>query len=293
MATDSRKAVVAVIGAGNMGSAFIEGLVAAGYPPGRIVATDVRRERLSDPASRLRVRTATDNAAAARSAGAVVLAVKPQIIDRVLADLAGAVGHRPLVISFAAGVPTALIERSLGRGVAVVRAMPNLPVSVGRGATAIAPGRNASRAAVRLARTLLGRVGVVVDVEEDQMDAVTGLSGTGPMYVFIIIEALADAGVRVGLDRDVATSLSVQTVLGAAEMVARSGRHPIHLKDMVTSPGGTAITALHSMERTGLRAVLMDAVQAAAERSAELGRAHPSSSAATEGPAAGNDRRPR
>lgn len=272
MAARANRNGVAVIGAGNMGSAFLEGLVASGYRPGAIIASDVSRERLAAARSSLGVRTTASNEAAARSAGIVVVAVKPQIIERVLADLSGAVGHRPVVISFAAGVPTAAIEDALGRGVSVVRAMPNLPAAVGCGATAVAAGRRARRSALRTARALLGRVGVVVDVDEDQMDAVTGLSGTGPMYVFIIIEALADAGVRVGLHRDVATRLSIQTVLGAAELVARSGKHPIHLKDMVTSPGGTAITALHSMERTGLRAVLMDAVQAATERSAELGR---------------------
>jgi pyrroline-5-carboxylate reductase len=255
-----------------MGAAFLAGLVGSGYSRRRVIATDVRAERLVEVGAKFGVRTMRDNAAAVREAAIVVLAVKPQVIRLALDEIAPATKHRPLVISFAAGVPLAVIERVLQQGTPIVRAMPNLPAEVGRGATAIACGVRVGAGARRRARALLERVGVVVDVEEEQMDAVTGLSGTGPMYVFIIIEALADAGVRVGLHREIAMKLALQTVLGAATLVERSGRHPIYLKDLVTSPGGTAIAALHSMERTGLRAVLMDAVQAATERSTELGR---------------------
>jgi pyrroline-5-carboxylate reductase len=263
---------IAIVGTGNMGAAFLAGLLESGYPRRNVVATDVRPERLVELRERFRVRTTRDNAAAVRRADVVVLAVKPQVIRSTLEALAPATAHRPLIVSFAAGVPAGAIEQLVAPGTPVVRAMPNLPAEVGRGSTAIAPGRKAGPGALRRARRLLERVGVVVDVAEEQMDAVTGLSGTGPMYVFIIIDALADAGVRVGLHRDIARKLALQTVLGAAELVERSGLHPIYLKDLVTSPGGTAIAALHSMERTGLRAVLMDAVQAATERSAELGK---------------------
>ncbi|MBI5501321.1 MAG: pyrroline-5-carboxylate reductase [Deltaproteobacteria bacterium] len=263
---------IAIIGTGNMGTAFLAGLVGSGYPKGRVTATDVRPERLAEVRAKYGVRVGRDNVAAVHAASTVVLAVKPQVMRATLEAIAPATTHRPLVISFAAGVPLAAIEQLLAPGTPVIRAMPNLPAEVGGGATAVAPGRRAGRGAVRRARTLLERVGVVVEVAEDQMDAVTGLSGTGPMYVFIIIEALADAGVRVGLHRETAMKLALQTVLGAAELVRRSGRHPIYLKDLVTSPGGTAIAALHSLERTGMRAVLMDAVQAATERSAELGK---------------------
>jgi pyrroline-5-carboxylate reductase len=190
----------------------------------------------------------------------------------VLAELAGQLKPSALIVSIAAGYPTGLIEQLLGGKPRVVRAMPNIAAMVGQAATAICAGRWARRKDLKLASRLFETCGTCTGVDESLMDAVTGLSGTGPMYVFIIIEALSDAGVKVGLGRQQATALAIQTVLGAARMVRDTGQHPIFLKDLVTSPGGTAINALYSMEKTGLRAVLMDAVEAATRRSAELGK---------------------
>lgn len=264
---------IAVIGAGNMGQALLEGLVESGQVrPSRICASDRRKERLAGLKKRLRICTESRNTTAVKNADVVILAVKPQIIDKVLAELEPALPADCLLISIAAGFPTGLIERLAGGKRRVVRAMPNIAATVRMAATAICTGKHARKADMKLARRIFETCGTVTEVDESLMDAVTGLSGTGPMYIFIIIEALSDAGVRVGLGREQATQLAIQTVLGAGEMVRTTGRHPIFLKDMVTSPGGTAINALYSLEKTGLRADLMDAVEAATRRSAELGK---------------------
>ncbi len=264
---------IACVGAGNMGQAMLQGLVGSrSVAPSKITASDRDRQRLRRLHSELKVRTASDNRKAVAGADTVLLAVKPQILDRVLAEIREPLAAEALVISVAAGIPTAKIEGLLGGKPRVVRAMPNIAATVGASATAICPGRWARRNDMRLATRLFETCGRCTEVEENLMDAVTGLSGTGPMYVFIIIEALSDAGVKVGLGREKATELAIQTVVGAAQMVQQTGRHPIFLKDLVTSPGGTAINALYSMEKTGLRAVLMDAVEVATRRSRELGR---------------------
>jgi len=264
---------IAVIGAGNMGSALIKGLVGSkAAAPGSVIAADTNKMRLSEVKQEFKVKTMTGNAEAVRRADVVVLAVKPQILDKVLAEIKKNLKQDALVLSMAAGYPTTLIEQLLGGKPRVVRAMPNIAAAVGMAATALCRGKHARKKEYDLARAMFLCCGTVVEVEESLMDAVTGLSGTGPMYVFIIIEALSDAGVKVGLGRHIATRLAVQTVLGAAKMVEKTGKHPIFLKDLVTSPGGTAINALYSMEKTGLRAVIMDAVEAATTRSRELGR---------------------
>ncbi|MGQ0537064.1 MAG: pyrroline-5-carboxylate reductase [Methanobacteriota archaeon] len=263
---------IAVIGAGNMGTALVRGMLKAHWcRPGNIMATGPHEEKIAWLTRELKVTTSTVNGEAVRWADTVILGVKPQIIDRVLDEIRPAIQSGTLVVSIAAGVTTAHIESKLPPGTAVVRSMPNVAVTVEFGATAICPGKSATGKDLEVARKIFEAVGVVVDVSEELMDAVTGLSGTGPMYIFQIIEGLSDAGVRVGLSRDVSNRLTVQTVLGAAKMVQESGKHPGYLKDLVTSPGGTAIAALHSLERNGLRALLMDAVQAATHRSAELG----------------------
>lgn len=263
---------IAVLGAGHMGGALLRGMVKAHWAnPQRLVATAPRKERLDHLAQDLGIRTTTDNREAAEEADVIVLGVKPQILRRVLDEIQPVVTRRKLVVSIAAGVATDTIEAALQAGVPVVRTMPNVPVTVDAGATAMCRGIHATEEHVRMARAIFESVGTVVEVEEYLMDAVTGLSGTGPMYIFQILEGLCDAGVKVGLSRHVATELAVQTVLGAAKMAKESGKHPGVLKDMVTSPGGTAITALHTMERNGLRALLIDAVEAATKRSAELG----------------------
>jgi pyrroline-5-carboxylate reductase len=264
---------IACLGAGNMGAALLRGLARSGaVRSGRLRAADVKPACLEKLAGELHLRAFADNRAAVEGADVVILAVKPQVLDRVLPLLRGHLEPGALLVSIAAGFPTGLIESLVGGRPQVVRAMPNIAASVRMGATAIAAGAYARRADVALSRALFETCGTVTEVEESLMDAVTGLSGTGPMYVFIIIEALADAGVRMGLSRKQATELATQTVLGAAHMVQETGQHPIFLKDLVTSPGGTAINALYSMEKTGLRAVLMDAVEVATRRSRELGR---------------------
>ncbi len=263
---------MACIGVGNMGRALLRGMVTSGaVVPSRVFASDRNKQRLAELKRELKIHTSSDNREATRRADVVILAVKPQILHKVLDELAGQVQKQALFVSIAAGYPTGLIEQTLGDKTRVIRAMPNIAAMVGQAATAICAGRWAKKSDIRVATKLFETCGTCTTVDESLMDAVTGLSGTGPMYVFIIIEALSDAGVKVGLSRQQATALAIQTVSGAARMVKETGKHPIFLKDLVTSPGGTAINALYSMEKTGLRADLMDAVEAATRRSRELG----------------------
>lgn len=267
-----RNQKIAVLGAGNMGRALLRGMLKAdGVAPANVVATTRSADRAKALGQELGIHAHTDNVKAAAWADVIVLGVKPQILPQILDEIRPGVPSGRLVISIAAGVPTDVMEAALP-GASVVRAMPNLPVLVDAGATAYCFGRHAERAHESVVRSIFESVGTAVAVDEYLMDAVTGLSGTGPMYVFQFIEGLSDAGVKVGLSREVANQLVIQTVLGAAKMAAQTREHPAQLKDRVTSPGGTAITALHSMERSGLRATLIDAVEAATNRSAELGR---------------------
>jgi pyrroline-5-carboxylate reductase len=263
---------LAVIGAGNMAEALVRGVLRAGLlAPGAIAASDVVPERLRLFRDQFGIATDTDNAAIAAKADLVLLAVKPQVMGQVLQGLAPAVEGQ-LLISIAAGVPTHYIEARFPRAVRVVRVMPNTPALVLEGASALCAGSHATSEDLATARAIFEAVGRAVVLEESGLDAVTGLSGSGPAYVFVIIETLADAGVRVGLSRDVAQLLAAQTVLGSARMVLETGKHPAALKDMVTSPGGTTIAGLHALESGALRAALLDAVRAATERSRELGR---------------------
>lgn len=266
---------IAVLGAGNMGTALLRGILASGWGRRRrLVASHPKAAKAAALRKELRVRVVPSNLEAARSAGIVILAVKPQILEPVLEEIAPAISRDRLVISIAAGFPTARIEALVAERVPVVRAMPNVAAMVRLSATVLCAGRHAMAARVAEARKIFESIGLVVELPEYQLDAVTGLSGSGPMYVFQIIEGLSDAGVRVGLSRDVAAALTVQTVLGAAKMAEVMKIHPAVMKDMVTSPGGTAIAALHSLERNRLRAILMDAVEAATARSKELGQTH-------------------
>ena len=264
---------IAFIGSGNMAGALIKGLIHAGAcQPSEIMAVDVRASRLEEvAAAHPGLRTTDDLAVALAWAEVVVLSVKPQVFDRVLPVVSGALRPDALVISIAAGVPLAAIEARLPQGARVVRTMPNTPALVDEGATALSRGRHATDDDMDVARRIFDAVGVSVVVDEVLLDAVTGLSGSGPAYVFLIIEALADAGVKVGLHRADAQLLAATTVLGAARLLLDTGEHPGRLKDMVTSPGGTAIAGLHTLEAGGLRTTLIDAVEAATERSAELG----------------------
>ncbi len=272
MTKDGLGKKIAFLGAGNMAGALVRGLVAAGAAsPDEILCTDVRQERLDELAKRHGVRTSSDNAESARWADVVVLATKPQVFDRLLPDVARGVRSDALVVSIAAGVPISIIEAKLPPGTRVVRTMPNTPCLVDAGATALAAGTHATAADVALARRIFAAVGVTVVLDESLLDAVTGLSGSGPAYMFLIIEALSDAGVKVGLHRDSAQLLAAQTVLGSAKLLLETGEHPGRLKDMVTSPGGTAIAGLHTLEAGGLRTTLINAVETATARSKQLG----------------------
>jgi pyrroline-5-carboxylate reductase len=260
------------LGAGNMAAALIKGLLHGRVLAAeRIVASDVKSERLEQLHAAHGIRTTTDNHALLRESDVVVLAVKPQVIDKVLTEIGADVRPDQLVVSVAAGVPIEALEGRLPRGSRVVRAMPNTPATVQAGATAVAGGAHASAEDLRIARELFEAVGRVVVLDEGLLDAVTGLSGSGPAYVMLIIEALADGGVKVGLHRDTALTLAAQTVFGSAKLLLETGEHPGRLKDMVTSPGGTAIAGLHTLESGALRKTLIDAVEAATKRAAELG----------------------
>ena len=261
------------IGAGNMAEAMIRGLLRGKvFAPGDVVASGPRAERMRELGDAYGIRTTTSNREAA-SARIVVLSVKPQILSSVLEEIAGAIDPEALVISIAAGVPVAAIQSRLAGGTRVVRAMPNTPALVDAAATAIAGGEHARASDLDDAKKIFDSIGITVILDESLLDAVTGLSGSGPAYVFLILEALSDAGVKVGLSRRTAQLLAAQTVLGSAKLLIETNEHPGRLKDMVTSPGGTAITGLHTLEHGGVRTTLMNAVEAATRRSRELGEA--------------------
>jgi pyrroline-5-carboxylate reductase len=260
---------IGFIGAGNMGEALIRGLVGGKVVrPADLWISEpdaVRRARL---VKGYRVRAAADNADLARRCDVIVLAVKPQMMSGVLAAIAPAAGRPKLVVSIAAGVTLGSLESALRAR--LVRTMPNTPALVGEGATAIAWGRGVTAADKALVGKLFGAVGTTVEIPESLMDAVTGLSGSGPAYVFTVIQALADGGVQAGLPRATALQLAAQTVLGAAQMVLATGAHPIQLRDQVASPGGTTIRGIAELEERGVHGAFMAAVRAAAERSKEL-----------------------
>ena len=267
-----RDKTIAFIGGGNMAEALIKGLIAAGTAkPDHILVTDVSVDRLAHLHQTYGV-TQKGNVEAAREADIIILCVKPQVVERVIADISSAVNDKKLVISIAAGIVIAKIEKGLKESSHVVRVMPNTPALVLAGAAALAGGKNATSDDLALTQGIFNSVGRAVIVEEKLMDAVTGLSGSGPAYVFMIIDALSDAGVKEGLPRQLALELAAQTVYGAAKMVLETKEHPGKLRDMVTSPGGTTIEGLHALEKGKLRATLMNAVEAATTRSRELGK---------------------
>jgi pyrroline-5-carboxylate reductase len=263
---------IGMLGAGNMAGALIRGLLASGQvTPDQIRASDVRRERLAELEAEYGIKTHADNHELADWANLIVLAVKPQGIDRVLSQLGDAFRPGTLIVSIAAGVPLRALEQRLPESVRVVRAMPNTASIALAGATGIAPGSRATEDDLAVTRKLFDATGRSVVLDETLIDAVTGLSGSGPAYVMLIIEALADGGVKVGLHRDTALLLAAQTVYGSAKLLLDTGEHPGRLKDMVTSPGGTAIAGLHTLESGGLRRTLIDAVDTATRRAQELG----------------------
>ncbi|MBE2250270.1 MAG: pyrroline-5-carboxylate reductase [Myxococcus sp.] len=262
---------ITFLGAGNMANALIRGLLRSGEKASNITATVKREERKAELEKTHGISVGFDSVAAARDADVVVLAVKPQAMDKLLTQIAPVIDARKLVISVAAGVPIAAIERRFGAGARIVRSMPNTPALVGLGATAVSGGEHATAQDLELAKKLFDAVGTTHVLDEALLDAVTGLSGSGPAYIFLIIEALSDAGVKVGLSRHVALKLAAQTVYGSAKLLLETGEHPGTLKDQVTSPGGTAIAGLHTLEAGGLRTTLMNAVESATARARQLG----------------------
>jgi pyrroline-5-carboxylate reductase len=261
------------LGSGNMGEALVSGLVQSGSArPENIICTDVREERLEELRTRYGVKTTTDNLEAVRASEVVIYAVKPQLMAEVLKETADLLDMSKLVVSIAAGVPLRAIESLLQKELRLIRVMPNIAASVKESATALSAGRHARREDVELAMAIFNSVGKTVFLRENYlMDAITGLSGSGPAYIFIIVDALADAGVKMGLARKDAQFLAAQTVMGAAKMLMETREHPGQLKDRVTSPGGTAIAGIHTLEKGGLRTTLINAVEAATLRSKELG----------------------
>lgn len=264
--------VIGFIGAGNMAEALIRGLVQGGHVEGTALwASAPRAERRAQLETTYGIRASADNREVASAAQVLVMAVKPQILPRVLREISASVREDALVISIAAGIDTEAIEVALPAGARVVRAMPNTPALVAAGATAISSGARATERDLATAKAIFDAVGLTVTLEESHLDAVTGLSGSGPAYIFLILEALADAGVKVGLSRRNAQRLAAQTVMGSAKLLLETDEHPGKLKDMVTSPGGTAIAGLHTLEQGGLRTTLINAVETATKRARELG----------------------
>jgi pyrroline-5-carboxylate reductase len=272
-----RERRIGIIGAGAMGSAMCRGLVRSGAAPAnRILVSDLHPRHVQDLHSELGIRVADSNLQVAKYTDVILLAVKPATLPTVLAEIAESLKRDggkplPLLISIAAGVRISAIEGHLKDPIPVVRAMPNTPAQVGLGAAAYCCGTHADESHAAQAAGVFEAVGNAVEVPETMMDAVTALSGSGPAYVYLMIEALVDGGIKVGLPRDVAYKLAAQTVLGAAQMVLQTGLHPAQLRDMVTTPAGTTIAALASLEHSGIRAALIDAVECAANRARELG----------------------
>ena len=262
---------LALIGTGVMGGAILSGLRASAARPWDVTLVDAAPGRAARLAAELGVSHAESVAEAAGSADVVLLATKPKDVAAVLGQLA-AIGAQTLVVSIAAGLSTAFYEARLPAGVAVVRVMPNTPATIGRGISAISAGSHAGESHLELVEELLAATGVVVRVAEKDQDAVTAISGSGPAYVFYVIDALAEAGVLMGLTRELALELATQTVLGAAALASETGEHPAVLRERVSSPGGTTVAALHRLDAAGVRAAFVDAAQAAARRAGELGR---------------------
>ncbi len=265
--------VIAIIGTGNMGDALVSGLLASGSSnPQNIICSDVSEDKLEDIKSRYQVRTTTDNVKAETEADIVIYAVKPQLLASVLIETGPKLDMSKLVISIAAGVPLAAMESCTEKNMRLIRVMPNIAAAVKEAATAVAAGDHATKEDIELAMEIFSSVGKCIFLKENYlMDAITGLSGSGPAYIFLIVDALADAGVKVGLSRQESLFLAAQTVLGAAKLLIETQEHPGQLKDKVTSPGGTAIAGLATLESGGLRTTLINAVEAATNRSQELG----------------------
>jgi pyrroline-5-carboxylate reductase len=269
MAVDPRR--IAILGTGQIGEALISGLLSSNWrEPSELAASCRREERERELAERYGVRATRSNAEAVSGAALVVIAVKPQDIEALLGEIGGMLGPEQTVLSVAAAIPTAAIERRIAPGVPVVRAMPNTPSVVHEGIAGICAGAHADDEHLALAEDVLSHVGAVVRVAEPYMDAVTAVSGSGPAYFALLAEAMIEAGILLGLSREISTQLVVQTMLGTAKQLRDQHMHPVELREMVTSPGGTTISAIRELERAGVRAAFLNAIQAAMDRSREL-----------------------
>jgi pyrroline-5-carboxylate reductase len=264
---------VAFLGAGKMGEALVSGLIrAGGRSPDEIMVTARREERARELSERHGVASTLSNQEAASWAPTLVLTVKPQDMEDLLDQVGSAVAEEHLVISFAAGIRTSFIEHRLTARVPVVRVMSNVPVLVDEAMSVVSPGGYAEDKHLAVAEELLGYVGRVIRLSEVHQDAVTATSGSGPAYFALLAEAMIDACILLGLSRDVATELIVQTMLGSAKMLRDTGKHPVEIREMVTSPGGTTIAAIRQLEQDGVRAAFLNAIDAARKRSAELAK---------------------
>jgi pyrroline-5-carboxylate reductase len=271
MANELAKKKVAFLGAGKMGGIILQALLKNGLLTTKSTwATVAHEERAKALAKKLKVKVGTNNVQAVKGADIIVIAVKPQVVEDVVREISGHVTAKQIIVSVAASVPTAMIEKNLPADVPVIRAMPNTPCLLGSGMTAICKGKHASADDVALATHMFEAVGRTVVVDEKHMDAVTALSASGPAYIYIILESLAEGGVKVGLPRDIATLLAAQTALGAARVVLETGDHPALLKDAVTTPAGCTIDAIMELEEGKLRVTLIKAVVKAAQRAKEL-----------------------
>lgn len=263
---------VAILGGGKMGEALLSGLLRSGRSPDEIMVTARREERAAELAETYGVQTALDNQEAVAWTKVLVLAVKPQDMEALLEQIAGAVTEEHVIVSVAAGIRCALIERMTPGDVPVVRVMSNVPVHVDEAMSAISPGAHADDKDLAIAEELLGSVGKVIRLPEKHQDAVTATSGSGPAYFALLAEAMIDACILLGLSRDVATELIVQTMIGSAKMLRDMNSHPVELREMVTSPGGTTIAAIRELENAGVRAAFLNAIEAARQRSVELAK---------------------
>lgn len=262
---------VGFIGAGRMAQAMIRGFISTGViEPANITASDNDR-RMLNCVKDLGIQTTQCNQDLVSKSRLIVLAVKPHIVRPVLQEVSEKISKEKIIVSIAAGIPISAIEKELPAGSRVIRVMPNTPALVQAAASVLAPGKSVEPGDSDIVVELLKSIGICEPGSEKLLDAVTGLSGSGPAYAFTAIEALSDGGVKMGLPRDLATKLAAQTLLGAAKMVLESGQHPGELKDQVCSPGGTTIAAVHKLEKAGFRAALIDAVEAATQRAQELG----------------------
>ena len=262
-------ATLAILGAGKIGEALLRGLLSAPEAP-EVVVTARRAERLQELRERYAVRATLSNTEAVEGAQLVVVAVKPQDFDALLDEIGSRLSTGQTVLSVAAAVTTAQIEARIGDGIPVVRSMPNAPATVHEGIAAICAGAHAEEEHLALAESVLSHLGAVVRIAEPYMDAVTAVSGSGPAYFALLAEAMIEAGILLGLSREISTQLVVQTMLGTAKQLRDLGMHPVELREMVTSPGGTTIAAIRELEQAGVRAAFLNAIQAAMDRGREL-----------------------